>query len=93
MRATVALLLALAAAGCAGGQVEEDSDQVVKARLESLLRGRTDLDMRYVTVDVHGRVATLSGLVPNREQQRLIDRLVKRSRGVDQVLNNLVIQD
>lgn len=94
------LLLALVAALTLGSsacrtvaQEEDLSDQATKARLEGLLRGRRDLDLKYVTVDVNAGAATLSGLVPNGEQVRIIRRLAAGVRGVDQVLNNLIIQE
>jgi osmotically-inducible protein OsmY len=94
------LLLALVAAltlssfACGPIRQEEDlSDQATKARLEAVLRGRRDLDLKYVTVDVNSGAATISGLVPNGDQLRIIRRLAASVRGVDQVLNNLIIQE
>ncbi|MDD5304198.1 MAG: BON domain-containing protein [Elusimicrobia bacterium] len=94
------LLLALVAALTLGSsacrtlvQEEDLSDQATKARLEAVLRGRRDLDLKYVTVDVNAGAATISGLVPNGEQLRIIRRLAAGVRGVDQVLNNLIIQE
>lgn len=72
---------------------EDMSDPAIKARIEAVLRGRKDLDLRYVTVDVTAGVATLSGIVPSGEQLRSIRRLASNIHGVDQVLNNLVIQE
>lgn len=90
----LAVLLAAAASSCRGTFHEEDlSDQATKARIETLLRGRRDLDLKYVTVDVNAGAATLSGIVPNGEQMRIIRRLAARVRGVDHVLNNLIIQE
>lgn len=84
----------MTAVACTRTIQEEDlSDPAVKASIESQLRGLPGLDMRYVTIDVNAGVATVSGLVPSREQQRTIDRIVRRTRGVDQILNNLVIQE
>ena len=74
-------------------QTEDLSDQATKARIEALLRGRRDLDLKYVTGDGNAGAATLSGLVPNGEQLRIIRRLAAGVRGVDQVLNNLIIQE
>jgi osmotically-inducible protein OsmY len=94
------LLLALIAAltlgsfACRSLEQEDDlSDQATKVRLEAVLRGRRDLDLKYVTVDVNAGAATISGLVPNGEQLRTIRRLAAKVRGVDQVLNNLIIQE
>ncbi|MBI2387517.1 MAG: BON domain-containing protein [Elusimicrobia bacterium] len=86
--------LTVAASSCRGNTQEEDlSDQATKARLEAVLRGRRDLDLKYVTVDVNSGAATLSGIVPNGDQQRIIRRLAAGVRGVDTVLNNLIIQE
>lgn len=90
----VAAVLALGASACRGNVQETDlSDPATKARLESRLRGRRDLDLKYVTVDVNNGTATLSGIVPNGEQMRIIRRLAARVQGVEHVLNNLVIQE
>lgn len=86
--------LAVASSSCRGTMQEEDlSDHATKARIETLLRGRQDLDLKYVTVDVNAGEATLSGIVPNGDQLRIIRRLAAGVRGVDHVLNNLIIQE
>ncbi|MEQ1920215.1 MAG: hypothetical protein ABL955_13555, partial [Elusimicrobiota bacterium] len=60
------LLLALIAAltlgsfACRSLEQEDDlSDQATKVRLEAVLRGRRDLDLKYVTVDVNAGAAYL----------------------------------
>ncbi|MEK7382882.1 MAG: BON domain-containing protein [Elusimicrobiota bacterium] len=94
LQALLALSLALTSAACARNVQDEDlADPAVKAHIESQLRGLADLDLRYVSIDVNSGVATVSGLVSTREQQRTIDRIVRRTRGVEQLLNNLVIQE
>jgi osmotically-inducible protein OsmY len=86
------LLLSLSA--CGGTTQEIDlSDPGIKARIEAQLRGRKDLDLRYVTVDVTDGAATISGMVPTREQIREIDHLVKRTKGVEAALINLVVNE
>lgn len=85
--------LALTAACTRNVQDEDLSDPAVKARIEAQLRGLPDLDARYVSVDVNAGTATISGIVSTREQQRTIDRVARRTRGVEQVLNNLLIQE
>lgn len=92
----LAAVIALAAgsSACRGSTQEVDlSDPATKARIESVLRGRRDLDLKYVTVDVNSGTATISGIVPNGDQQRIIRRLVARVSGVEHVLNNLIIQE
>jgi osmotically-inducible protein OsmY len=89
-----AAALALGSSACKNIKQEEDlSDQATKARLEAVLRGRQDLDLKFVTVDVNAGAATISGIVPNGDQLRIIRRLAANVRGVDQVLNNLIIQE
>jgi osmotically-inducible protein OsmY len=63
------------------------------ARIEAELRGRKDLDIRYVTVDVVDGAVTVSGMVPTRSQIREIDHLVKRTKGVEAALINLVLNE
>jgi osmotically-inducible protein OsmY len=94
-RLLLTLLAATAlTASCRSFKQEVDlSDQAVNARIESVLRGRRDLDLKYVTVDVNTGVATISGIVPSGDQARIIRRLAAGVQGVDQVLNNLVIQE
>lgn len=92
--ALLAACLALTAAACTRTVQDEDlSDPAVKAHIEAQLRGLADVDLKYVTIDVNSGAATISGLVPTREQMRIIERIVRRTRGVDQTLNNLVIQE
>jgi osmotically-inducible protein OsmY len=97
MRRLLLALLAVMTVGsfaCRHVVADEDlSDPAVKVRIEALLRGRQDLDLKYVTVDVNSGTATISGIVPNGEQLRIIRRIAANVHGVDQVLNNLVIQE
>jgi osmotically-inducible protein OsmY len=87
-------VMAVGSSSCRTAAGDEDlSDQAVQVRIEALLRGRQDLDLKYVTVDVNAGTATISGIVPNGEQLRIIRRIAAGVRGVDQVLNNLVIQE
>jgi len=88
------LLLALASAACTRNvQPEDDSDPAIKARVEIALRGRTDVEIRYISIDVINGLVTVSGVVPAPEQIRLIQRVVQRVPGVDQVINNVVAQE
>ena len=98
MKVHVAALLAalaLSVTGCFPSQLSdaELSDPGIKARLEERLHADRSLDLRYVQVDVHERVVTLSGLVPSWDQKRDIDRIARRLEGVEQVLVNLAIQE
>lgn len=92
-RALLVAALALLGA-CATTEQEVDvSDAGIKARIEVALRGRKDIDARYISVDVEHGVVTLSGLVPAPEMRVTIDRICKRMKGVDTVLDNLLVQD
>jgi osmotically-inducible protein OsmY len=93
-RALLLLFLAAVGAGCAHQtQAVNDSDPAIRARIEAQLRGRSDLDVRYVSIDVEHGVVTISGIVSSSEDIRTIDKLIKRTHGVDQLLNNLVVQE
>lgn len=89
------MLLALAVSGCFPHQLSEAelSDPGIKARLEDQLHADSHLDLRYVTLDVHQRIVTISGIVPSWDNRYEIERVAKRLEGVDQVLVNLVVQE
>ena len=90
----LALLSALASAACTRAvQPEDDSDPAIKARVQLALQGRKDVDIRYISLDVVNGLVTISGIVPAPEQIRLIERIVKRTPGVDQVMDNVVVQE
>ena len=69
------------------------SDPAIKARIEVVLRGRPDLDLKYVSLDVNAGTVVISGLVPTGDQARIIRRLAANVDGVEAVLNNLAIQE
>lgn len=89
------LLLAVAAAACGFREVQprDDSDPAIKARVEAALRGMKDFDATYVVVDVVDGSVTLSGIVHSLEDQRTVDRVVRRVPGVGQVMSNLAVQE
>lgn len=90
--AVALLLLATLSAACRGSmQPVDNSDPAVKARVEARLRGRTDLELRYVSVDCTDGTVTVSGLVPEQRQVREIDKLVKRTQGVRGAMINLAV--
>ncbi len=88
-------MLALSAAlgACRTMQPLDMSDSGIKARIEANLAAQRDLDLRYVTLDVHSRVATVSGLVNSWDEQRLVSRIVQSTKGVDQAVINLVTRE
>ena len=69
------------------------SDPGIKAHVEANLHARPELNLRYVTVDVHSHIVTLSGLVGSRDEKELIDRIARQTKGVDQLVSNLAIQE
>jgi osmotically-inducible protein OsmY len=84
----------MALSACRGEvQPVDTSDPGIKARIEAKLRGRPDLDIRYITVDVVDGAVTVTGIVPTRTQIREIDHLVKRTKGVEAALINLVLNE
>lgn len=94
LRAAALLLAAAAAVACRGAvQPVDTSDPGIKARIEAALRGRKDLDLRYVVLDVVDGAVTVSGMMPTMSQIREVDRLVKRTKGVEAALINLVVNE
>lgn len=93
-RAAAVLLAALFCA-CAGPRLSEAdlSDPGIKARMEALLRAHKDLNLRFITVSVHQKLLTVSGLVDSWEQRRKIDRLARLLRGPESVVVNVAIQE
>jgi osmotically-inducible protein OsmY len=89
------LVLVLALCGACARPVQEvdDSDPAIRARIENVIRGRKDLDLSHVQIDVYAHVVTVSGVVPSEKQQRAIMKLVDKIHGVDQAINNLLVQD
>ncbi len=68
------------------------SDPGIKARIEAKFAEHEQLDLRYVTIDVHARIVTISGMIENHADARLIRTLVTETRGVEQTVNNLVVR-
>lgn len=94
LRALPALLLLASLAACFRSTQEVDySDPALRARIESALQAEPELELKYVSLDVHDRVVTVSGLVPSWNQKQRIYTIVRDTRGVDQVVLNLIIQE
>jgi hypothetical protein len=96
---TAARILALAAltatlGACVENLSEADrSDPGIRARVEANLAAQRDLDLRYVTLDVHAGIVTVSGLVHSWDEKRKIERIVNGTGGFQQAIFNLAIQD
>lgn len=71
----------------------ELSDPGIKARVESALREQKNLDLRYIDIDVHQGIVTVSGMADSNEARRLIERLVRRIRGVEQAIVNVAVSE
>ena len=97
MRKRIALLpaaLALSLAACVGSlSPAENSDAAIRARIEAALQAQGSLDLSHVDIDVHAQIVTVSGVVRTWEEKNTIERIVRRSRGVDQSLINLVVSE
>lgn len=92
--ALVAAALALSLGGCFHNLSEAElADPAVKARVETRLHAEKGLNLRYVDIDVHSRIVTISGIVDSREERDLIRQVVQRTPGVEQAMINLLIQE
>jgi osmotically-inducible protein OsmY len=89
-----AALLAAGLSGCMRNMEPVDlSDAAIKARIETTLRSQPNLDLRYLSIDVDTGVVTLSGVLNSRREQDLVTRLARRTKGVDQVLVNVLVPE
>ncbi|MFA6317800.1 MAG: BON domain-containing protein [Elusimicrobiota bacterium] len=93
-----ALLFAALAglAACVGMPAAGDadiSDPGILASIESALQSQRGLRPSTVSIDVHARIVTLSGLVDTWEQKDAIRRAAKEARGVEQVIDNLLLKE
>lgn len=69
------------------------SDAAIKARIETALRSRPDVNLRYVTVDVSDRVVTVSGIVESLRERDLIGRIARRAGGVERAVIDIVVPE
>ncbi|MBI5882002.1 MAG: BON domain-containing protein [Elusimicrobia bacterium] len=69
------------------------SDPGILANIEGALQSQRGMRPSTVSIDVHGRIVTLSGLVDTYEQKDAIRRAAHKTRGVEQVIDNLVIKE
>ncbi len=87
-------VLVLGLAGCAAGTQDLNlSDAALQARVEERLAARKDLDLHQVDIDVVSQVVTLSGVVDSWHTKEEAGRVAARTPGVQEVLNNLLIQE
>ena len=69
------------------------SDAAIKARIETALHSQPDLDLSTLAIDVDTGIVTLSGALKNRQEEDLVTHIARRTKGVDQVLVNIVIPE
>jgi osmotically-inducible protein OsmY len=90
----VVVVLAAFAAGCSENLSEADrSDPGILARLQANLQAHRELDLKYVTLDVHSGIVTVSGLVHTWDERRLVEKIVNDTGGYQQAVVNLAIQE
>lgn len=93
---TLALCLsaALAAAGCRARLTPAElADPAITARVKAVLDGHPELDIRYLDLNTHMRIVTISGLIDSVESKQRVANLVRRVAGVEQVVLNVAIQE
>lgn len=71
----------------------ELADPAITARVKAVLDGHPELDIRYLDLNTHMRIVTLSGMVESRDSKQRITDLVRRVAGVRQVVVNLAVQE
>ena len=93
--AVLALLVALPTASACRTKMTaaELADPAITARVKAVLDGHPELDIRYLALNTHMRIVTLSGMVESRDTKQRITDLVRRVAGVRQVVVNLAIQE
>ena len=95
----LAPLLALAALAAAGVgcrarlTASELTDPAITARVRAALAGHPELDIRYLDIQTHIRIVTISGMVDSWESKQKIADLARHVLGVSQVEVNLAIQE
>ena len=93
-RLAVLTLLVCAFGACVENLSEADkSDPGIRARVEANLAAHRELDLRYVTLDVHSGVITLSGLVHSWDEKQAVEHIVNATGGFQQAVFNLAIQE
>lgn len=96
----VKALLALAAlattlAGCFSPALTEGemTDPGIKSRLEQHLRAHRELDLSKITIDVHSKIVTITGVVPTWQDKKTIEKTVAETAGIEQALINIIVPE
>lgn len=92
-RLLLVVTLAAAGAACSTSQPLDMTDPGIEARIRANLEADRQLDLRYVTISVHSRTATVSGMVPTWSDTLTIRRIVESTKGVEQAMINLITQE
>ena len=98
LRRLCALLAMAALTGAAMGcrarlTASELTDPAITARVKAALDGHPELDIRYLDIQTHMRIVTISGMVDSWESKQKIADLARHVLGVGQVEVNLAIQE
>jgi osmotically-inducible protein OsmY len=96
----VKALLALAAlvaalAGCFPPALTEAemTDPGIKSRLEQHLRAHRELDLSKLSIDVHSKIVTITGVVPTWQDKKTIEKTVAETAGIDQSIINIIVPE
>jgi osmotically-inducible protein OsmY len=69
------------------------SDSGIKDRIESQFQVQRGLDTSHLDLDVHNRIVTVSGLARSWNEKIAIEKIVRRTPGVEQTVLNIVISE
>lgn len=88
------IFLALALGGCSRSLNQNElSDVGIRIRVRERLSDQPSLDLSRLTIDVHSRVVTISGIVHSEQERALIEEILNKTKGVDQALVNVLVQE
>ncbi|MBI5597159.1 MAG: BON domain-containing protein [Elusimicrobia bacterium] len=87
-------VLACAGFGCRARLSPADlTDPAITARVKATLAGHPELDVRYLQINTHMRIVTISGLIDSFEAKQKVETYVRNVGGVRQVVANLAVQE
>jgi osmotically-inducible protein OsmY len=91
--ALILACLTLAMAACVpAARRDATADEETRTLVSERLEGRGDLDSSRVIVHINGGTAMLTGWVKDQADKGLIEDVVRRTKGVDTVLSNLIVE-
>ncbi|HAM36249.1 MAG TPA: hypothetical protein DEB40_09600 [Elusimicrobia bacterium] len=91
-----AAILSICAAffGCTRNVANLDmSDAGIKTRIETEFQSQTNVELQALTINVDNGFVILSGMVKSTQEKDLLERIARRTRGVEQVMVNVVVQE